>query len=466
MMNGMNEHAIDLTEGTIWKVLVRYSIPLFFSNLLQQLYNTVDLMVVGNYSGEQAMAAIGATGSLIFMMIGIFMGLGIGTSVIVAHAFGARDQKAMFRAVHTTYAIALSSGFLLTILGHFFTPQILIWMGTPKNILQEAILYARVYFYGSVPMLVYNMGSGILRSIGDSRRPFLYLVVSAVVNVVLDFIFVAALQMRALGAAYATVLSQLLTAVLLTLTLHRSTDAHHLAYREIRFYMEEVRRIFVIGIPAGIQGALISFSNVIIQAQVNLYGHAAIAGVSVANRYDSFLAVGMQSFVMAATTFTGQNIGARKVDRLKKGSRTAVLLGILSSAILGALLLIFSRPLMRLFSDSEEVIRYGLGKMHILTPLHWIFSIAMVLAGILRGAGKSVVPMMISVFSIGIFRMIWIYGVSPFWQSIQVVFLSYPISWSMSLLLTLIYYARRKWLPEDLRAEYYSEAPGKSRFKD
>lgn len=453
----MNEHAIDLTEGSIWKVLFRYSIPLFFSNLLQQLYNTVDLMVVGNYAGETSMAAIGATGSLVFMMIGLFMGLGIGTSVIVAHAFGARDHKALFRSVHTTYAVALGSGLLLTVLGHFLTPQILVWMGTPETILQEAILYARVYFYGSIPMLIYNMGSGILRSIGDSRKPFIYLVISAVSNIALDLVFVAGFHMRALGAGIATLISQVLTAVLVTLTLMRSTEAHHLNLKEIRYYKHETRRTFVIGIPAGIQGALISFSNVLIQSQVNLYGDAAIAGVSAANRYDAFLAVGMQSFVMAATTFTGQNIGARKIERLKRGSRTAVLMGVLSSVIIGSLLLVFSRPLMQLFSSNEEVINYGLSKMRVLTPLHWIFSIAMIMAGILRGAGKSMVPMIISIFSIGIFRMIWIFVVSPFWKSIQVVFFSYPISWSMSLILTLIYYSRRKWLPEELRAEYYSE---------
>ncbi len=441
---------VDLTEGVIWRQMLRYALPLVLTNVLQQLYNTADLMIVGRYAGDAAMASIGATGSLSFMLIGFFMGLSTGASVVVAQAFGAKDPRRLDRAVHTTYATAIASGLVLTLLGHFFTPAILRAMKTPPDIFAEALRYARIFFYGSVPLLIYNMGSGILRSVGDSRRPFVFLVISSVMNIILDLVFVKGYGLGSAGAGYATLISQIASALLVTLTLMRTHEAHRLYLKRIRFHLAELRQTFTVGVPAGIQSALISFSNVLIQAQVNLYGTAAIAGVSAANRYDAFMGVGLQAFTLTATTFTGQNIGAKQGDRLKQGARTAMFLAMGWSFVIGALLFTFGRQLLGIFSPVTEVIDFGFRKMRILTPLHWLFAIPMTLSGIIRGAGKSFVPMLISLFSMCGLRMLWIYGVTPFWQSIDVVFLSYPISWIFTLILTVAYYRSRRWVPQEL----------------
>lgn len=447
----MRTQSVDLTRGTIWTSLLRYSWPLVLSNLLQQLYNTADSMVVGNFAGYRSMASIGATTSLCFMMIGMFTGLATGSSVIVAQAFGEGNSEKIFRAVHTTYATALTGGLILTLLGHFLTPVILTAMGTTPTIMPEAILYARLYFYGAIPMLVYNMGSGILLSVGDSKRPFYYLLTSTIINFILDYILVAWCSLGVLGAGLATFMSQLMVSGWITHTLIRTSATHHLTLGQIRFYKEELKRIFLIGIPAGIQNSLISFSNVLIQSQVNRYGDAAIAGVAAANRYDAFLGVGTQAFVMAATTFTGQNIGARQPERLRKGTRSAVILAFLGSFVVGAFLLIFSKPLLAIFSPEPEVIDFGFRKMRILTPTHWVFSIAMILGGIIRGAGRSLEPMLISLFCLCGLRMVWIFGVTPFWNSIDVVFYSYPVSWTLCLVITLAVFIRKNWLPSDLK---------------
>lgn len=423
--------------------MIRFAIPLVLSNLLQQLYNTVDLMIVGQFSGKHSMAAIGATVSLCNLLVSMFTGMSMGSSVIVAQAFGAKDPKRLHRAVHTTYAVALASGLFLLTAGHFAAPFILRLMKTTPEIFNEAVTYARLTFYGALPLMVYNMGSGIMRSVGDSRRPFYYLAISTCMNFVLDLIFVAGFGLGAAGAGVATLLSQLVVAVLVTLNLCRFRGLFTLSLSHIRFYAAELRLILGIGVPAGIQNALISFSNVLIQAQVNRFGTDAIAGVSAANRMDAFLGVGAQAFSMTATTFTGQNIGAGYTHRLKRGAKTAILLSSGSSAIVGSLLLIFSHTLLGFFSPDPAVIHYGFLKMRALTPFHWIFAIAMVLSGILRGAGRSVVPMMISLITMCGLRMLWIYGVSPFWGSIDVIFLSYPISWFMNLVFALAYYKRK-----------------------
>ena len=456
----MNSQTKDMTTGVIWKELVLFSIPLIITNLLQQAYNTADLLIVSWLADDQAMAAIGATGSLSFMMLGLFFGFSIGASVIVAHAFGARDSDRMYRAIHTTYAVAILSGLILTVLAYIFAPNILHIMNTPENIFEEAVTYTRIYFMGSVPLLIYNMGTGILRSIGDSKTPLFYLVVSTVINIVLDAIFVGPLGMRAAGAAIATVIAQIVTALMLTIKLMRTTGMHKLTLSKIRIHWKEFKEIVAVGIPAGIQNSLMSFSNVLIQARTNAFGYLAVAGVSAANRYDAFMSVGVQSFMMAATTFTGQNYGAKKYHRLKKGARTAALMGSSIVLAVGILLIVFGRQLMGIFSSDPQVIEFGYRKMVVMASFNWIFAMSQIISGVIRGVGKSIVPMVIAIFAMVGVRTFWNYVVPdllaqvPQWvgfaRSIDLVFWSYPVSWLIATAMTFAYYLRGSWMPKDM----------------
>lgn len=466
IMNYMKNHNADLTQGVIWKEIIYFVVPLIITALLQQAYNTVDLLIVGNLADDLSMAAIGATGSLSFMMLGLFMGLSTGVSVIVAQAYGARDAEKTSRAVHTTYALAILSGLLLAVLAWFSAPFILNRMDTPPEIFAEALAYTRIYFLGSVPLLVYNMGTGILRAVGDSRSPLIYLIVSTVANIVLDLLFVGPLGLRAAGAAWATLIAQILTSLLLTRNLLKVHGMHRLQLREIRLYREELREIVGIGLPAGIQSSLISFSNVLIQSRINGFGPLAIAGVSAANRYDGFSMVGLDSFMMASTTFTGQNIGARKIERLKQGARTTTFMGVIFSLSTSVILLVFGRQLMGFFSSDPQVIEFGYGKMVIYAPYHWMFTMAQVLSGVIRGAGQSLYPMLVSIFCMLGVRSLWNYPIARYFQtvpvwadfgaSISLVHWSYPVSWVITLLCILIYYKARFWLPEDLRYLYHA----------
>lgn len=465
-----HEHQnLDLTQGVIWKQIIYFVVPLILTALLQQAYNTVDLLIVGNLSDSLSMAAIGATASLIFMMLGLFMGLSTGVSVIVAQAFGAKDRARTSRAVHTTYALAILSGLFLTIFAWFSAPIILDRMGTPPEIFAEALTYTRIYFLGSIPLLIYNMGAGILRAIGDSRSPLFYLIVSTITNIVLDLIFVGPLNMRAAGAAWATLIAQCLTSLLLTLKLVKTDGMYRLDFNHIRMYKDELKEIVSIGLPAGIQSSLISFSNVLIQSRINSFGHEAIAGISAANRFDGFMMVGLNSFMMASTTFTGQNIGAQKIDRLKQGARTTTFLGVGFSVAMSIIILIFGRPLMGLFSQDPSVIEYGYGKILIYAPFHWIFTSAQVLSGVIRGAGQSLYPMLVSIFCMVGVRTLWNYPIAQFFQtlpaladfgaSINLVHWSYPVSWVITFTCIIVYYRTQHWLPEKLRPLYHGVEP-------
>ena len=472
MKNHENKN-LDLTQGVIWKQIIYFVVPLILTALLQQAYNTVDLLIVGNLSDSLSMAAIGVTASLTFMMLGLFMGLSTGASVIVAQAFGAKDSARTSRAVHTTYALAVLSGLFLTIFAWFIAPLVLDRMGTPPEIFAEALAYTRIYFLGCIPLLVYNMGTGILRAVGDSRSPLFYLIVSTITNIVLDLIFVGPLNMRAAGAAWATFIAQCLTSLLLTINLVKTEGMHRLDLHQIRIYKEELKEIVSIGLPAGIQSSLISFSNVLIQSRINSFGHEAIAGISAANRYDGFMMVGLNSFMMASTTFTGQNIGAKKIERLKQGAKTTTYMGMGFSISMSIILLIFGRPLMGLFSQDPSVIEYGYRKILIYAPFHWIFTSAQVLSGVIRGAGQSLYPMLVSIFCMVGVRTLWNYPIAQYFQtvpaladfgaSINLVHWSYPVSWIITFACIMIYYRTQHWLPENLRHLYHGvEAPESS----
>lgn len=441
----MKRENVNLTEGVIWKSLLTFTLPLLLSALLQQLYNTVDLLIVGRFAGKIDMAAIGASGAITVLVVALFMGLSTGASVLVAQHYGAKDRAALSKVVHTNFAIALYGGLVLTIFTVIFTPQFLAWIDTPPEVMGPAVRYMRILFAGLIPVMVYNMGSAVLRSVGDSVRPFNFLAIAAGLNIVLDLIFVGAFKMGAVGAGIATVLAQSVSGILVLLSLLKTTDIYRLRMKRIRFHKETLNHIVAIGLPAAVSGGLISLSNVIIQAQINVFGAQAIAGVAAASRVDGFVFTSLEAFALAITTFVGQNIGAKKPKRLKSGITTALVMTLLFVASVSSILVIFRTPLMKIFTSEKDVIFYGTKMIVILAPFYVIFSVTEVLSGAIRGSGTAVPIMIITLIGMFIIRLGWIFTAMPMYKTIDIICWSYPISWVSTCILTLIYYFKGKW---------------------
>ena len=441
----MKRENVNLTEGVIWKSLLTFTLPLLLSALLQQLYNTVDLLIVGRFAGKIDMAAIGASGAITVLVVALFMGLSTGASVLVAQHYGAKDRAALSKVVHTNFAIALYGGLVLTIFTVIFTPQFLAWIDTPPEVMGPAVRYMRILFAGLIPVMVYNMGSAVLRSVGDSVRPFNFLAIAAGLNIVLDLIFVGAFKMGAVGAGIATVLAQSVSGILVLLSLLKTTDIYRLRMKRIRFHKETLNHIVAIGLPAAVSGGLISLSNVIIQAQINVFGARAIAGVAAASRVDGFVFTSLEAFALAITTFVGQNIGAKKPKRLKSGITTALVMTLLFVASVSSILVIFRTPLMKIFTSEKDVIFYGTKMIVILAPFYVIFSVTEVLSGAIRGSGTAVPIMIITLIGMFIIRLGWIFTAMPMYNTIDIICWSYPISWVLTCIMTLIYYFKGKW---------------------
>ena len=441
----MKRENVNLTEGVIWKSLLTFTLPLLLSALLQQLYNTVDLLIVGRFAGKIDMAAIGASGAITVLVVALFMGLSTGASVLVAQHYGAKDRAALSKVVHTNFAIALYGGLVLTIFTVIFTPQFLAWIDTPPEVMGPAVRYMRILFAGLIPVMVYNMGSAVLRSVGDSVRPFNFLAIAAGLNIVLDLIFIGAFKMGAVGAGIATVLAQSVSGILVLLSLLKTTDIYRLRMKRIRFHKETLNHIVAIGLPAAVSGGLISLSNVIIQAQINVFGAQAIAGVAAASRVDGFVFTSLEAFALAITTFVGQNIGAKKPKRLKSGIITALVMTLLFVASVSSILVIFRTPLMKIFTSEKDVIFYGTKMIVILAPFYVIFSVTEVLSGAIRGSGTAVPIMIITLIGMFIIRLGWIFIAMPMYKTIDIICWSYPISWVFTCILTLIYYFKGKW---------------------
>jgi putative MATE family efflux protein len=436
---------VNLTEGSILKGIVYFSIPLLLSSLLQQFYNTADLMIVGKFAGKNPMAAVGASGALSNLLIGLFLGLTTGASVVVSQVYGHGDRQEIKDTVHTAYAVAIVGGIIISIIGVIVAPIILGFLNTPDEILGHAVTYMRILFLGMTPTLVFNMGSGILRAIGDSRRPFNFLCVAAAINIVLDLIFVIVLKLSVLGVGIATFIAQTTSAILVTYNLMKSERAFKLNLNEIKFHKHIVTRVFKIGIPTGIQSSVISFSNVIIQSKINLFGASAIAGYAAQERLDGFIFMSLNALSLAATTFSGQNIGAGKVERLKSGVRLSLALSLVISITLSVLGRVFIVELMGIFSNEPDVIEVGATAFKYLSAGYFIFGMSEIFGGFVRGAGYAVPPMVISVLSMCILRLVWIFVALNIWFKIEIIFLSYPISWTVTFLLNFLYYKFGNW---------------------
>lgn len=447
MIGKQKTKTIMMTEGVIWKQLLAFSMPLLMGNLFQQLYNTVDSVVVGNYIGSEALAAVGSSNSLINLIIGMFMGIATGAGVIISQYYGGKEEQKLHWAVHTCMALSIWGGIFLTVLGIAISPIILRWMGTPEEVMSNSVVYFRIFFGGSLFNLVYNMGAGILRAVGDSRRPLYYLCVSSVVNIVLDLVFVVVFHMGVAGVGYATVTAQFISAMLVMLALTRSSEAYRLELSKIKIDKRMMSRILKIGIPSGVQQSIISLSNVIVQANVNSFGAAAMAGFGSYCKIDGFVMLPLQSFCMAATTFTGQNVGARNIPRVKKGIFQGLVIGAVYTAVMSAVLFFQVDRVLRIFSSDPAVLEYGHRTMYLLLPFYMTMTVHNILMGSFRGAGKTMVSMLIGVGNMCILRMIYINLAVPFFPSYGAVMLCYPITWITTMLMDIVYCVKAKWLP-------------------
>lgn len=435
-----------MTEGVIWKEILLFSIPLLLGNLFQQLYNAVDSVVVGNYIGAQALAAVGSSAPVINLLVSFFMGLAVGAGVIISRYFGARKKEELHIAVHTSLALTFAAGLVMTLIGVLISPYVLQWVGTPSDVMESSVLYLRIYFLGILSVMVYNMGSGILRAVGDSRNPLYFLIVSSVTNIILDMLFVIVFHMGIAGVGWATLIAQTISAVLTMLLLMRTKEEYQVKLKHIRFHKHMLYEIVRLGLPSGLQNAIVSFSNVIVQSNINAFGSLAMAGCGSYTKIDGFAILPVMSYSMALTTFTGQNMGAKKYDRVKQGAKTGILMSVITIICISALLLILGPNVLAIFSSDPTVINYGLYMMHVLAPGYIFLAISHAFNGIIRGAGITTVPMVVMVTCWCGLRMAWILTSVPLFHDIGVVFMGWPLTWIASALWLFLYYRKGSWM--------------------
>jgi putative MATE family efflux protein len=442
-----------MTEGNILRELIVFAIPLVLGNLLQQLYSTFDSIIVGNCVGTDALAAVGSSGNLIFLIVSFAQGASVGAGVIVSQYLGAQDHKGVHRSVHTSLAIALLLGVIMSIGGVLASKPLLLAMNTPASVLPQSNTYLKIYFAGTIFTVLYNMATGILNAVGNSSRALRYLAIASVTNIVLDILLVAYMNMGIAGAAIATVFSQFLSCVFSMAFLMRTEGSYRVSLHKIRFHRADTTKIIKVGFPTGIQNTVISISNLLIQTSVNGYGAIPMAGFASYLKIDGFNILPVLSISMAITTFTGQNVGARRYDRVKKGTFYTLLIVLVYTIATGILLLTFSRQIMRLFTSDPDVIAYGRLIMWYFCPFYWLLGILHGLAGTVRGTGKSVPPMAVLLISLCLYRVLWIWFILPHFSSIRGVFIAYPTSWLLGAILMIIYTVKAKWLypvsPED-----------------
>lgn len=433
-----SKHEIDLTKGKMFLKIIKFVIPLIFSGILQNLFNTADTVVVGRFAGDNSLAAVGSTSSLTHLIINLFIGLSLGATIVVSRHFGAKNEKRMHNASHTAIAISLISGVFLAIAGFFISEPLLKLMGSPKEVLSLSVLYMKVYFAGMPFVMLYNFASGIMRSYGDTKRPLYYLTLAGVINVALNLIFVIVFHLNVLGVALATVISQVVSALLTLYSLTRVQNGCRIDFRKIKIHKQELIMIVKAGIPAGIQSCLFSISNVLIQSSVNSFGKNAIAAQSAAASVENFVYVAMNAFGNACVTACSQNIGAKKPGRIFKSWTICLSSVIAVWIVMGAAVLGFSHQLLSLFTKSEPVIELGTMRLGIIVSSYFIAGIMEVSVGALRGMGYSFVPMLISLFGVCAFRIAWIMTVFSHYRSLQCLYFSYPTSWAITALIQTI----------------------------
>ena len=435
-----------LTEGVIWKKLLMFAFPILLGNIFQQLYNAVDALIVGHFMDNSALAAVTSSGSLIFMLVGFFNGIAIGAGVVIARFYGAKDHQGLKLAVHTDIAFGLVAGVILTILGVSFTPTILQWMGTPENVLPNSISYFRFYFLGAIFVVMYNICVGILQAVGDSKHPLYYLIVSSLLNVVLDLLFVGVFRWGVWSAAFATSLSQGVSVVLCLRRLMKYDTPYRLFLRQIRFHLPTLRNVIRFGLPSGVQNSIIAFANLIVQSNINRFGDAAMAGCGSYAKVEGFAFLPITCFAMALSTFVGQNLGAKQYDRVKKGVRFGVLCSVTLAELVGVAIFFFGNDLVALFGNDPDMVAYGARQARVEALAYFLLAFSHCIAGIMRGAGKATVPMFTMLISWCAIRIIYITVMIRQFNRIEVIFSAYPLTWFISSVIFLVYFLKADWL--------------------
>ena len=428
-----------MTEGSIWKKIVFFAIPIFWGNLFQQLYNTVDTLIVGNFLGSTALAAVSSSGALIFLMVGFFNGIAMGAGVVSAKYFGSRNLEKLHKTIHTTVAFGVICGVFLTIVGMISAPIILRLMGTPENVLPMSITYFRIYFSGSLAFVMYNFFVGILQSVGDSKNPLKYLIISSVINVILDFLFIAVFHFGVGAAAFATIISQILSATLCYNKLTHNPEEIRLDPKDVKLDKDVLKEIVSNGIPAGLQNSIISIANIFVQSNINSFGEMAVAGCGTYMKIQGFGFLPITCFAMAITTFISQNLGAKEYKRARKGAVFGVICSVVLAETIGVIIYAFIPYLVRAFSDTAEVIRIGTLQARTDSLFYFLLAYSHCMAGICRGSGKSKVPMYVMLICWCFVRVSYITIILHFINDIRMIFWAYPITWTLSTIAFTVY---------------------------
>ena len=431
---------VDMTEGNITRHIISFALPLLIGNVFQQLYNTVDTWVVGNYVSNEAFSAVGTVGPIINMLIGFFMGLSSGAGVVISQYYGAKRNQEVHDTVHTAMVMTLVMGVAFTAIGLAMTPFMLRLMNTPDNVMPESTAYLTIYFSGILGLMIYNIGAGILRAVGDSQRPFYFLVVCALINTVLDLLFVLVFHMGVEGVALATVIAQSTSALLVVITLMKTDTCIKLRLRDLKINFAMLGKIFRVGIPAAIQMAITAFSNIFVQSYINYFGDNCMSGWTAYAKIDQLLFLPMQSIALASTTFVGQNLGCNQVERAKKGVSQALLIAMVSTVVLMIPVMAFASPVVAFFNSKEEVVEIGTMLLHWLSPFYVLCCFNQIYSGALRGAGNSRAPMIIMLSSFVAFRQVYLFIMARAWNEIIPIAMSYPAGWLLCSTLTAVYY--------------------------
>ncbi len=437
--------AVDMTKGKEWKKILLFAIPIFISSLFQQLYNSVDSLIVGNFLGDSSLAAVSSSGNLIFLFTSFFIGCFSGAGVLISRYFGEKNYDNMSKAIHTDIAFALVSGIFLTIIGVVLSPFILQWMNTDPDVLPESTMYFRWYFILVIGVVLYNCFSGILQALGNSLAPLIFLICSSVLNVLLDLLFIGGLHMGVEGASIATGICQIASALLCFLFLKRKNNYYKLEITQIRFHQGMMPKILKYGIPAGIQNSVIGLANVIVQSNINTFGKVAMAGCGVYSKIEGFAFLPVTSFTLALTTFTGQNLGAKEYDRAKRGARFGVITSVILAEIIGILTFFFMPYMARLFTNTPEVIEISVKQSKTICLFYFLLSFSHCIAAIQRGAGRAFIPMIIMLSVWCIFRVIFVNVAMAINHNIILLFCVYPITWGISSIIYLFIQLFSNW---------------------
>lgn len=436
----------SLTEGSIWKSMLFFAFPILLGNIFQQLYNTADAFIVGRFLEKNAYAAVSSSGSLIFLLVGFFTGIAVGAGVVIARYYGAKDYDKLHTAIHTTLAFGLAAGIILTVLGMTLTPQLLRLMKTDPQVLPNSVAYFRMYFAGSIAIVLYNMCVGILQAVGDSRHPLYYLILSSLINIGMDLLFVGVFGLGVWSAATATTIAQFISLGLCLYRLCHYDTVYRVQLHKIRFNFPMLRQIVHFGLPSGVQNSIIAFANVIVQSNINAFGADAMAGCGTYSKLEGFAFLPITCFTMALTTFVSQNLGAHQYDRVKRGVRFGILCSVTMAEIIGALIFLFSPGLVALFQNDPPVIAIGVKQAHIEAFFYCFLAFSHCIAAIMRGAGKPTVPMFVMLAVWCVLRVSYISIVVPMVGRIEVVFSAYPLTWFTSSVIFLIYFLKSDWL--------------------